>query len=470
MKGRRIGIIGGGLAGLAAAAILARRGHAVHLFERTERVGGKANTVVVDGIVLDTGPTLLTLPVTITSVLEDAGAAVPKWLPLETQCSYRFADGRGFEAYADVDRTAASVAAFASEDEAGLRSFYAAAATLYDAAGKPYLDAPFEGYVAYARRSLGTIRPKLALQLLTQTLADLASQHFRTAAMQSFAGRFATYVGTSPFLASPALAMIAHVERAFGVHHVVGGMRTIAESLAAAALANGAKLSTNADVVHRGGLVIGPRGTVDGERFDAVIVNEDPRARDGVERELALSGYVLLLASDVRLTLPHHRVIFARDYRAEFDEIMNGEPPTDPTIYLCHPVATDPSAAPVGASGLYAMINMPPRAPYTPEELAVVKERVLARIYAAEPALKGHLRIIGERTPNDFLALGAPGGSIYGHLEKGAFGPFRRPRMRGRPEGLFYAGGGTHPGGGVPMVLSSGRFAANMVSEHLTLA
>jgi 1-hydroxycarotenoid 3,4-desaturase len=77
------------------------------------------------------------------------------------------------------------------------------------------------------------------------------------------------------------------------------------------------------------------------------------------------------------------------------------------------------------------------------------------------------MRVVGQRTPVDLAALGAPGGSIYGFLPHGKFGPFRRPRIRGGTPGLFFAGGGTHPGGGVPLVMLSGRFAAEMASAHL---
>jgi phytoene dehydrogenase-like protein len=85
------------------------------------------------------------------------------------------------------------------------------------------------------------------------------------------------------------------------------------------------------------------------------------------------------------------------------------------------------------------------------------------------PGVAREAVVLGERTPADFAREGAPRGSLYGFLPRGRFGPFRRPRMRGAAPGLFYAGGGTHPGGGVPMVLRSGRFAADMALAHVGL-
>jgi phytoene dehydrogenase-like protein len=89
------------------------------------------------------------------------------------------------------------------------------------------------------------------------------------------------------------------------------------------------------------------------------------------------------------------------------------------------------------------------------------------KLYQHFPELKGRTRVIGQRTPVDLAAQGAPGGSIYGFLPHGRFGPFRRPRIKGRTPGLFFAGGGTHPGGGVPLVMLSGRFAAELAAAHL---
>jgi phytoene dehydrogenase-like protein len=123
------------------------------------------------------------------------------------------------------------------------------------------------------------------------------------------------------------------------------------------------------------------------------------------------------------------------------------------------------------------MVNAPalPREPGAYEQAAAswelgaerVKAQMFDKLLAHYPELRGRMRGVGQRTPVDLAALGAPGGSIYGFLPHGKFGPFRRPRIRGCTPGLFFAGGGTHPGGGVPLVMLSGRFAAEMASAHL---
>ena len=292
-------------------------------------------------------------------------------------------------------------------------------------------------------------------------------------------GRFATYAGASPYEASAAFALIPHIERAYGVHHVRGGIGALVGALGAAIQRLGVTVHLRTRVRYTreaAGYRVGPPGGE--ESFDAVVVNADPL--DALSRgaePLSLSGYVLLLEVDGRPALPHHTVLFSADYRREFDALFQGQLAADPTVYFCNPSATDATVAPPGKTGLFVMVNAPalPRGPDAGERAAAawelqaerVKAQMFDKLLQHYPELRGRMRVVGQRTPVDLAALGAPGGSIYGFLPHGKFGPFRRPRIRGGTPGLFFAGGGTHPGGGVPLVMLSGRFAAEMASEHL---
>jgi phytoene dehydrogenase-like protein len=311
------------------------------------------------------------------------------------------------------------------------------------------------------------------------TLHELAQRHFKTAHMQQYVGRFATYAGASPYEASAAYALIPHIERAYGVHHVRGGIGALVEALGQAARRLGVTIHLNTRARFERdatGYRVGPAG--EAEAYDGVVVNADPL--ESLRREgepLALSGYVLLLEVDGRTPLPHHAVLFGADYRREFEELFGGRLATDPTVYVCNPSATDSSMVTPGKTGLFVMVNAPPlplgagaaeRAAVAWEAQAeCVRLQMLEKLFGHFPELKGRVRMLGQRTPVDLAAQGAPGGSIYGFLPHGKFGPFRRPRIRGATPGLFYAGGGTHPGGGVPLVMLSGRFAAEMASAHL---
>jgi phytoene desaturase len=478
----RVAVVGGGIGGLTAAGLLAKEGHAVTLFEGGPSLGGKAQCVKVDGLTLDTGPTLLTLPHVVRGLFEalDGLDLLPPFTELEPQCTYRFADGCGFVAYKDVERTARSAGELRPGERRGVHSFYKEAEDVWKAAGEPYLEAPFEGMASFMGRVARRGVTAMARGMKLATLHQLAEAHFKTDHMRQFVGRFATYAGASPYEASAAYALIPHIERAYGVHHVRGGIGALVEALEQAVRRLGVTVHLNArarfEREGRGGYRVGPADAE--ESFDTVVVNADPLERLGRESEpLSLSGYVLLLEVDGRPALPHHTVLFGADYRREFDELFGGQLAADPTVYFCNPSATDPAVAPAGKTGLFVMVNAPalPREPGAREQAMAawelqaerVKGQMFDKLLQHFPELRGRMRVVGQRTPVDLAALGAPGGSIYGFLPHGKFGPFRRPRIRGGSPGLFFAGGGTHPGGGVPLVMLSGRFAAEMASAHL---
>lgn len=470
----RAAVVGGGIGGLVAAGVLARAGATVTLFEAADVLGGKARRLRTGGLTLDTGPTLLTMPDVVAATFDALGARdlLPSLHELESQCTYHFADGRRFTARRDVAGMGADAEALEPGGDAALRAFYADAAAIYAAAGAPYLEAPFEGMVGFMRR-VARRGPAAVLRGMGMgTLAGLAARRFRGAALRQFAGRFATYVGAAPEQVSAAFALIPHLERAQGVHHVRGGMAALVDALAAALERLGVTIHRGAPArwTARGrGFVVGPPGgEVDA---DVVVVNADPLGASPAG-PLALSGYVLLLDVSRRVALPHHTVLFSADYPQEFRQLLAGLTPDDPTVYVCHPAASDSTMAPTGRSGLFVMANAAPLdgVASTWRDADTMRARCLRRLAQVLPDVVTQATVLGERTPADFAREGAPRGSLYGFLPRGRFGPFRRPRMRGTPPGVFFAGGGTHPGGGVPMVMLSGRWAASMALAHAGVA
>jgi len=465
-----IGVVGGGIGGLVAAGLLARSGARVTLYEQEARLGGKAQRLQSGRTVLDTGPTLLTMPAVVHGTFEALGAGdlLPRTVALSPQCEYRWADGSGFLVHPELAATCEAVEALSPGEGRSAEAFYAAAADIHRAAGEPYLEAPFEGVGKFLARVVRRGPAAMLRGMQLPTLHALAARHFRDARLRQFVGRFATYAGASPYLASAAFALIPHLERVEGVHHVEGGMGALVAALETAVRRLGVevRLGTRGSWSRTGGRWrVGPAG--DEAPVDAVVINADPLAGSPAPgAPLAMSGYVLLLEAPVRSRLRHHTVLFSSDGRREFEEIFSGRVPSDPTVYVCHPAATDGGLAAPGTSGLFVMANVPPTGEAFLPEAERLRERCIAAVEALDPSLRGRLRVLGERTPVDFQRQGAPGGSLYGFLPHGRLGPFRRPRAHAAP-GLVYAGGGTHPGGGVPLVMLSGRFAAMQVSAEL---
>jgi len=466
----RVAVVGGGIGGLVAAGLLARSGARVTLYEQERRLGGKAQQLVAGSTVLDAGPTLLTLPALVreTFAALEAGELLPRLLPLSPQCTYRWEDGNGFVVHPELEATRASVEAMAPGEGRGVERFYAEAAAIHRAAGEPYLEAPFEGVGRFLGRVLRRGPSAVLRGLQLSTLHALAARHFRDPRLRQFVGRFATYTGASPYRASAAYALLLHLERVEGVHHVEGGTGALVSALERAVRRLGVEVHLGTRGRWRpagGGWRVGPAG--DEVPVDAVVVNADPLGASGASAgPLAMSGYVLLLEAAVRSRLGHHTVHFPPDEAREFGELFTGRVPSDPTVYVCHPAATDASMAAPGTSGLFVMASVPAIGEDFLPHAGRLRERCLATVERLDPSLRGRLRVLGERTPVDFQRQGAPGGSLYGFLPHGRFGPFRRPRSHAAP-GLVFAGGGTHPGGGVPMVMLSGRFAAMHVAADL---
>jgi 1-hydroxycarotenoid 3,4-desaturase len=467
---RRVAVVGGGIGGLVAAGLLARSGARVTLYEQQPRLGGKAQQLRFGATVLDAGPTLLTLPETVRRVFADLGAEalLPRITALSPHCEYRWTDGSSFTVFPDLDATAESVEAMAPGEGRRVATFYRVARDIHRAVGDPYIHHPFAGVGRFFGRIVGRGPLAMLRGATLPTLHALGARHFRDPRLHQFVGRYATYTGGSPFQVSAAFALLPHLERVEGVHHVQGGVGSLSTALAEAVRRLGVELhpGTRATWERAGsGWRVGPPG--DEAAVDAVVVNADPLSVEGsAPRPLAMSGYVLFLEASCRSRLLHHTVLFSGDYRREFADLFSGRVPSELTVYVCHPAATDSSMAAPGRSGLFVMVNVPAMGEAFLPHADRVRAQCLAAVEALDPALRGRLGILGERTPVDFERQGAPGGSLYGFVPHGRFGPFRRPRAHAAP-GLVYAGGGTHPGGGVPMVMLSGRFAAEQVRIDL---
>jgi phytoene desaturase len=491
--GLRIVVIGGGFGGLAAAAHLSAAGARVTIVERAPSVGGKAGRIVKDGFTFDTGPTLLTMPDVLRATFAAAGASLDERVPLarlDPICRYVFDEGGELVVHADDASTRRSLGALSPDDAQRWGAFCVECKEIWEAAGEPYLEAPFEGYLGFTQRVLGRGARAVKLGMGLGTLDALARRSFTSAQMRRFVGRFATYAGASPYEATAAFAMIPHLEHTTGAWYPRGGMIALAEALADALRARGVSVRTGLDVSairfddrRRARGVI----TADGEILaDAVVCAIDPLAAlerlvpeamaraAGVDamraRTPSLSGFAWL--AGVRGEVPasaHHTVLFPRDYAEEFRAIFErGRVCDDPTVYVAIPSLHDPSRAPAGHHAIFALVNAPATgASDWDGEATRVRDRIVARLERSfAPGIGARIVCEAQVTPRDIARTGSVGGAIYGAAPHGATAPFERPKNRAPfAKGLYFAGGATHPGGGVPMVALGGKFVAALIER-----
>lgn len=491
---KKVAVIGAGLAGLAAAVLLAHRGFRVTVIEKNETVGGKCGAVSEGGYRFDTGPTLLTMPF----VLDELFAAVGKrredsvaLTPLEPLCRYNYPDGSVLEASAVRDRLYRELLRFSPADADGFLRFLDHGERIYRAAAEPFLFRPFG--VTSLRSLVESMRflPALARLDAFRTLDAAVREYVWDERLRQLLNRFATYNGSSPFLAPATLAIIPFVEFGMGGWYVRGGMYALAAALRRLAEELGAAVLTGREaerILAGGGRVRGV-GLTDGSTVEAeqVICNadalyaEEVLLRDAAPRprrkaDPSLAGFVILLGASRRYpALAHHNIFFSRDYRAEFDALVGrGIPADEPTIYVSASSVTEPAAAPEGHSNLFILVNAPPLSadgtsagqlqgdggPYRDRVLGILEQRGLT-------GLRDHVVVERRITPADFFRrFHAYRGSLYGLSSNSRWGAFLRPGNRSRTlRGLYFAGGSTHPGGGIPLVLLSGRIAAGLAAH-----
>ena len=496
----RVVVVGAGVGGLAAAALLAREGLDVQLLERADTPGGKMQPVEVGALRLDGGPTVLTMRWVFDALFERLGESLDRHLHLQ-RCDvlarHAWGPAEQLDLHADLEHSVADIAAFSGAAEAArYRAFCVRARQVYETLDGPFMRSARPSPVSLTWRvlrqqGLPGLQQLLRISPFTTLWRELG-RYFHDPRLRQLFGRYATYCGSSPFEAPATLMLVAHVERE-AVWQVEGGMARLAQALVRCAQLQGVRLRCGAHVsrlLTTDGRVSGVQ-LADGETLaaDAVVFNGDARAltegllgpeapRDLAHGSPSLSALTWHAEAETSgFELSHHNVFFgpAAGYGAEFDAIAAGRLPEAPTVYVC---AQDRSgqaratrAGPRRPERLMCLVNAPAAAPgrgLTPEEIARCEAQMWARL--REAGLRVNLAAPPRLTrPADF-AQRFPGsqGALYGPASQGWRASFQaRPAGRTTLPGLFLAGGSVHPGPGVPMAALSGQLAAEQILAGL---
>lgn len=482
---RRAVVIGAGLGGLAVALRLAGAGWRVTLCEQGPAAGGKMNRWTASGFTFDTGPSLITMPWVFEELFAAAGARLSDHLALtriDPLARYVFDDGTTFDYTGSMPEWLTTIRRLEPGDVEGYFRFLQLGADIFALSRETFFRrGPFDAPDGRAWRALRGLPIRHAWGNYHRTVSRL----FRSPYLRQMFDRYPTYVGSSPYSAPATLAVIPYIEAAFGGWHVQGGLYRIVQALVELCGANGVELRVNAPVASiacTGRRVIGV-DLASGERVPAEVVvsNADPsvvprllgqRPSPGLPApDRSLSGFVMLLG--VRETLanvPHHSIYFSADYAREFSQLFErGEFPDDPTVYVSVPSRTDRSLVPGGGDTLFIMANAAATGhTWTTKDIASARDRVLTRLRRGRFPLDAEVVVEDVWTPTRLQeAYAAPGGAIYGTHSHGWHRAFMRPPNKDRRvRGLYYVGGGTHPGGGTPTVLMSAQITSELIARH----
>jgi len=480
-------VVGGGIGGLSAAIHLASNGQSVCLLEKNKVVGGKCDALQWEGYHFDLGPSVLTLPHYLEELFTTAHRKLEDYLtiePVEPGCRYFFSDRSVFDAPGKMALFEKALAETFPAEIEGFVRFRKYLQALWDISGPAFLDNPPLWPALRAIPWGKAIRN--GLDLRPTSMMNKLDQYFKDHRLKQLFGRFATYNGSSPYQAHANFNVIAYAELAYGSWRCRGGMKSLVQALEKLALDCGVEQHTSCSVRKVSFDAKGKTtGVQTGEGLfiasPSVVVNQDavtcltsdmldqhPKHKKWVKkwgrREPSSSAFVLLLALDRKHSdLACHNVLFSSDYAQEFKELF--DQPTalsNPTVYVSIPSHAEERLAPPGGEGWFVLVNAPSLEKYqtweTEEYANKIVKILLERTSLKESEIKWRKCI---HPPFYQEQYGAHQGSLYGMSSNRMLDAFlRAPNTVKSAPGLFFCGGSAHPGGGIPLVIKSGRFAA----------
>ena len=481
-------VVGAGLGGLSAACHLAGRGHEVVVLDREVGPGGRAGVVEEAGFRIDSGPTVLTMVGLLEQTFAAAGAALADHVtltPLDPMYRACFPDGSELRVRRERDAMLEEIRTFAgSREAAAFEKFCAWLHDLYELEMPHFIARNYDSPLDLARDPVALLR--LVRLGALRKLAPVVASYFTDPRLQRIFSFQAMYAGLSPFEALAIYCVITYMDTVEGVYFPDGGMHEVARGLMRAAEKAGAAFQFSSPVER---VTRAADGSVEGVRMasgelmtaDAVVCNVDvpvayrsllglPPPR--VTRRGRYSPSCVVWLAGVRGALPrnaaHHNIHFGRAWREAFTALMErGERMPDPSILVTSATASDPSLAPDGSVSLFALepapnldgkVDWEVERPRLRDELV---DRIGALGYPVDDVAVERLT-----DPRDWHAQGLERGTPFALAHRFfQTGPFRPGNVDRRIPGLVFTGMGTVPGVGIPMVLISGRLAADRVDE-----
>ncbi|MDP4550076.1 phytoene desaturase family protein [Alkalihalobacillus macyae] len=494
--GKKTIVIGAGLGGLSAAIRLAADGHNVTILEKNERAGGKLNKRSGQGFNFDTGPSILTMPWVLEKLFSSAGRNVSDYMTIkriEPQWRTFFEDGAQIDVTSDIAVMLSEVHKRSEKDYSNFLSYLDYCKTMFDLSLKSFYKKSLSGIQDLQKlhtfKDLLTMNPMKSMSQATEKYLD--DKH-----LQQLFNFFIMYIGSSPYHSPAILSQLVYVQLGLGIYYVEGGMYNIAEGMLKLLDELGVDVQVNTEVAEiltvnkkAAGVKLASGHTMEADlvvsNLEGIPAHEtllkgEPGA-EKVKNDLkkytpTVSGLVLLLGVNKTFDhLEHHNFFFSKDPELEFKQIFDeGIPADDPTVYIGVSSKSDPSQAPEGKENLFVLTHVPPLQPGESfeEYRGKYREIVLDKLERmGMTGLRESIEFEYQFIPDDIRDLyGSNGGSIYGvATDRKVNGGFKIPSRSSLVDNLYFVGGSTHPGGGVPMVTLSGQLTADLIAEDQKL-
>lgn len=491
---KRVAVIGAGLGGLSASIRLAYLGFDVHLFEQNSYPGGKASQFTKDGFRFDKGPSLLTMPYVLESLFNDCGENLNNFLELKKLspvCKYFYPDGTIINAYSDLNKFSDELWFKTKEKRESLHKFFTYSKNIYELTADLFL---FNN-----PRSLKTYLNIKALKTLFKinqidsfrTVHRAVSSFFKDQRIIQLFDRYTTYNGSNPFEAPATLNIIPYVEYNPGSFLPKGGIYKITEALLNLAKKKNVKFHFDSKVdqiILKDKQAIGLSVNNFKYFFDAIISNADvnytfnkllksiktSERKRYAKLKPSFSGLVFYWAIDATSKeLETHNIIFSENYKIEFEQLTKEKIiPLDPTIYIYISSKLNPDDAPSGKENWFVMVN----APYNygqdwDKEIERTRKTVISKINSTlNTSIESKILFEELLTPIEIEnETSSFRGSIYGISSDTMSAAFlRQPNKSSTIKNLYFCGGSSHPGGGIPLVILSGKIVSDIIIQDLS--
>lgn len=486
-------VIGSGFGGLAAAVRLGAKGYRVTVVEKNEQPGGRASVFRQDGFVFDAGPTIITLPFVLEELWALAGKRFSEAIdlrPISPFYKLIFPDGSHFEASGDPDRMLAEVRRIAPSDIPGYQEFYRRSESIYHFAFEWLGQVPFHEIAMMARAV-----PGFALNRADRSVHALVRKYLKDDRLRIAFSFHPLFIGGNPFSVTSMYALVSYLERRYGVHFAMGGTGSLVAGLVDLVRSQGGAVICDtpvAEITTRDGAATGVRLASGVEMPAKVVVsNADAawtyknllpsvRRRRWTDRKIdradySMSLFVWYFGTNRRFeAVDHHTILLGPRYRDLLNDIFRKKIlAEDFSLYIHRPTATDPSLAPPGCDTFYALSPVPhldadvdwasASEPYRQR----IQDALEARLM---PGLKDAIVTSKVMTPIDFRdrlnAIKGAAFSLEPTLLQSAW--FRPHNISEEVKNLFLVGAGTHPGAGVPGVISSAKILDQLVPHAST--
>lgn len=483
-------VIGSGFGGLAAAIRLGARGYQVTVLEKLDEPGGRAYVYRQDGFVFDAGPTIVTAPFLFEELWSLCGRRFADDVDLRPMSPFyriRFDDGECFDYHGELDKTLAEIRRFNPADAEGFQEYLKVSEEAYRIGFGELGDRPFSSW-----RDMVRVVPDILRLQGYRSVYSLVSRYVKDPRLRIVLSFHPLLIGGNPFAVSAVYALVSHLERHWGVFSAMGGTGRIVDGMVELVEGQGGRFRYGAEVAQ----IIVERGRAtgvelkNGERVaaDVVVSNADSAwthrhllpekvRRRWTNRRLDRSRYsnglfVWYFGTKRQYPdVPHHTISLSARYKELLEDIFDHKTLADDfSLYLHRPTATDPSLAPAGCDAFYALAPVPhlDAGIDWAEYAETYRKTISARLgETLLPGLEENLVSSRVATPQDFhdrlCAYKGAGFGLEPTLMQSAW--FRPHNQSEDIDRLYFVGAGTHPGAGLPGVLSSAKVLEKVVPD-----